>query len=441
MAVTTRPSASTGGPNSARTRPTHVRWAFPEPRRTTLSTRVVVGRDDACGTVLAGLEVSRQHAEFRVDGPIAAVRDLGSSNGVVLNGQRVKDAPIERGDVIRLGEWIGVVVEEDAAATDFCELAADWFGGATLARSVEPLRRVTADLPLVVEGETGTGKEGLARAAHVWSRRPGAFVPVNCAALPEQLAEAELFGHRKGAFTGADSAGLGLFRAAEHGTLFLDEILELTLPLQAKLLRALQDGSVRPVGETRDVAVDVRVVAAAQEALSAAVADRRFRADLHARLDGLTIILPPLRERREDIPPLFLRFIKQQWLAPFPVIEPKLIEAICLYDWPLNVRELALLCRRFAAVHSHEPVLKRAHLPARMLARDGLEEPPAPAAQQKRSWRRATDHGEFEALLTALRQNSGSVGRAAASLGISRARAYRLLSAHPDFSLDSLRSS
>jgi transcriptional regulator with PAS, ATPase and Fis domain len=197
------------------------------------------------------------------------------------------------------------------------------------------------------------------------------------------------------------------------------------------------------VGETRDVPVDVRVIAATQEPLSSAVADKRFRADLLARLDGLTVVLPPLRERREDIVPLFLGFLAQQGQKA-PALEPKLVEAICLYEWPLNVRELGLLARRLIAVHGQEPLLKKAHLPERMVGRDAgsaAQPPPAAAGREKRAWRKVDDHGEFEALMAALREHGGSVGRAAAAIGISRARAYRVLSAHPDFSLDEVRES
>jgi transcriptional regulator with PAS, ATPase and Fis domain len=418
---------------------------FPERLSTPLTGRSVIGRDAACTTVLNGSELSRQHAEFRVDGPIVAVRDLDSRNGVFVNGARVTDAPVAPGDVVRCGEWIGVLVSIAApSASAFGEIGAGWFGGATLRAAVEPARRLAIDLPIVVQGETGTGKEGTARAIHAWSGRPGPFVAVNCAALPEELAEAELFGYRKGAFTGAAQASPGLFRAADGGSIFLDEILDLPLALQAKLLRVLEDRHVRAVGETRDVPVDVRVIAATQEPLGAAAAVRRFRADLHARLDGLTVILPPLRERREDVVPLFLEFLRQHAGGRPPAVEPKLIEALCLYDWPLNVRELLLLARRLLGVHGHEPALKRAHLPSRMLERRpeaAAEKSGAEPGDEGKPARRATDdRSEFDALIDALRREQGSVARAAALIGVSRARAYRLISAHPDFSLDQVRS-
>ncbi len=433
--------------------------------RAASSSAFVIGRDETCDLRLAGSEISRRHAEFRVDGPVVAVRDLESRNGVFVNGVRQTDAPLLRGDVVRCGEWIGVAVVEPDGAPGFREISAGWYGGATLAAAAEPARRVaadpsTADLAIVVQGETGTGKEGMARAIHAGSGRGGPFVAVNCAALPSELAEAELFGYRKGAFTGAHAASVGLFRAADGGSLFLDEILELPLSLQPKLLRVLEERKVRALGETRDVAIDVRVIAATQEPLADAVASARFRADLQARLEGLTVILPPLRERREDIVPLFLQFVQslpgQAPPAPAALAEPKLIEALCLYDWPLNVRELALCAKRLVGVHGIGGLWRRFHLPERMLSRTRLvvegasgpvddpnAEGPAAggarAAGEPRARRKTTDETEFDALIAALRTHGGSVAQAARAIGVGRARAYRLLSAHPDFSLEDVR--
>jgi transcriptional regulator with PAS, ATPase and Fis domain len=421
--------------------PSHVRWVFPAPMAMRLEGVKVVGRDDSCDSVLVGTEISRRHAEFRVDGPLVAVRDLESRNGVFVNGERRVDAPIALGDVIRCGEWIGVVVWQggDDEAAAFREIAPGWHGGATLFAAVEPARRLAADLPIIIQGETGTGKEGMARALHDWSGRKGPLVAVNCAALPGELAEAELFGYRKGAFTGADTNSPGLFRAAEGGSIFLDEILELPMALQAKLLRVLEDRRVRALGETRDVPIDVRIIAATQEPLSEAVADRRFRADLHGRLDGLTLVLPPLRDRREDIAPLFLEFLRVYGVGRSLEVEAKLVETLCLYDWPLNVRELVLLTRRLLGVHGQERTLKKAFLPERILTRGSRADPGAsivPSTPDKRAWRKTDDDAEFEALIKALREQGGSVARAASAIGVNRSRAYRLLAAHPDFSLE-----
>lgn len=410
-----------------------VRWVFPDSRAMSLLGRLTVGRDVSCDVQLPGKEISRKHAEFRVDGPLIALCDLGSRNGVHVNGRQRDAGPISPGDVVRCGEWVGVVVAE-SDDLGFRELSTGWFGGATLARAVADARRVPTDLPIVLQGETGTGKECAARAIHASSQRQGDFVAVNCAALPDQLVESELFGHKRGAFTGADKSSLGFFRSAQGGTLFLDEIQELPIGIQPKLLRAIERREVVPVGESYPIPIDVRLVSASQDALSGLVSEGRFRADLQARIDGLTVVLPPLRLRREDIAPLFFEFLRQQALPVAPSVEPKLVEALCLYDWPLNVRELLLLTRRLAAVHGTEPVLRRDHLPTRLRERATIppSQPPG-VSRAKRSWRPVDNENEFEALTRALKEHRGNVSRAAASLGISRARAYRLLSAHPDF--------
>jgi transcriptional regulator with PAS, ATPase and Fis domain len=379
----------------------------------------------------------------RLDGPVAAIRDLGSRNGVFVNGERRDDAPLLPGDVLRCGEWIAVV-SHDGERDSFHAIAPGWLGGAALASAVLPAQRLPPDLPVILHGETGTGKEGAARAIHAWSGRQGPFLAVNCAALPSHLVEAELFGHKRGAFTGADKASPGLFRAAHGGTLFLDEILELPKDIQPKLLRVLEQHEVLPLGETRPVSVDARIVCATQESLVDAVADRRFRADLLARLDGYTVAIPPLRARREDVVPLFLAFLREHAGGRPPAIEPRLAEALALYDWPLNVRELLLLTRRLLGLFGTEATLKKSHLPARVLARapepaDKTRSDSQAAPPPKRAWRRTNDDAEFDALVDALREHRGNVARAAVAVGISRARAYRLIAARPDFSIDGVR--
>jgi transcriptional regulator with AAA-type ATPase domain len=436
---TTSPGVSTGHDQAGK-RGRRVRWVFP----LTLSTpsftgRHVVGRDEACDTLLPGDQISRKHAEFRVDGPVLAVRDLDSRNGVHVNGVRRTDFALLPGDAIRCGEWVGIVVAGDGP-DGLEEIAPGWYGGATLAAAVAPARRAGADLPVIVQGETGTGKEGLARAVHSWSGRTGPFVAVNCAALPSQVVDSELFGHRKGAFTGADRASPGLFRAAHGGTIFLDEILELPAETQPKLLRVLEQHEVLPLGETTPVAVDVRVVVATQEPLSAAVSAKRFRADLHARVDGLTVVLPPLRDRREDIVPLFQKLLRQHAGGPGPELDPKLVESLVTYGWPLNVRELVLLARRQLTVHGQERILKRSHLPDRMRGLSERSKEGALTPAEARPARRSTDDGtEFDSLVGALRAHNGVLAQAAEAIGITRARAYRLLAAHPDFSIENER--
>ncbi|MDB4980248.1 MAG: Flagellar regulatory protein FleQ [Myxococcales bacterium] len=431
------PSASTG-PDRFQKRAGQIRWVFPRPAATIMSAaRRIVGRDDTCDTILEGTEISRRHAEFRVDGPMLAVRDLESRNGVFVNGVRRTDAPLGPGDVVRCGEWIGVAVSDDSAQ-GLVEIVPGWHAGPAMQAAIAPARAAPTDLRIVLQGETGTGKEGLARAVHSWSDRRGPFVAVNCAALPAHLAEAELFGHRRGAFTGADRAGLGFFRAADAGTLFLDEILELPLDVQAKLLRVLQQREVQALGETTPVPIDVRLVAATQVPLADAVKAGRFRLDLQARLDGITIELPPLRARRDDIAPLFQRFLRQSAGGHPPALDPKLVEALTLYEWPLNVRELLALARKLLVMHGHEPTLKRSHLPASFLERavDGARPSDDAGALKGRARRSTDDEAEFAALVAALRANERNIAKAAQAIGVSRGRAYRLLAAHPEFSLD-----
>ena len=265
---------------------------------------------------------------------------------------------------MRVGGWIGVVTTAPATIE---EITPGFWGGAALGAALAPLRRAAAtDLPIILEGETGTGKEMVAGALHRWSGRGGPLVAVNCAALPEALAEGELFGYRRGAFTGADRANPGFFRSADGGTLLLDEISDLPLALQAKLLRVLEQREVHPLGEARPVPVDVRVVVAGQQSLMESARTGRFRPDLLARLDGLTVKLPPLRARREDVVPLFSRFLETFGRGRAPAFESDLAERLCVHDWPFNVRELVLLTRRLLALHEPDTTLRAHHLPERI---------------------------------------------------------------------------
>lgn len=224
-------------------------------------------------------------------------------------------------------------------------------------------RVAPSEATVLVHGESGTGKELVARALHNGSnRRNGPFIPVNCGAIPENLIESELFGHKKGAFTGADSDAPGLFREAEGGTLFLDEIGELPLQMQAKLLRVLQEKTVRPVGGTRDLPVDVRIIAATNRNLKKEVERNAFREDLFYRLNVIGINLPPLRERKEDLPGL-VNSILQRLVAQelVPVVPPATMQLLLQYSYPGNVRELENILER-AVVLGGEVILPE-HLP------------------------------------------------------------------------------
>jgi transcriptional regulator with PAS, ATPase and Fis domain len=425
-----------------------IRWVFPTSRGllTHLADeRIGLGRDDDCQVKLLGKECSRHHAEIRREGPLHIVKDLGSRNGIFVNGAKVQESPIRPGQVLRMGEWIGIVIQVSPDVADhdpvFDLLAANLAGGPVLRPILEQAKKAASSaLPTVILGETGTGKEGLAHAMHEWSGRKGPFLAVNCATLVPTLAEAELFGYRKGAFTGADRASPGFFRAAQGGTLLLDEVTDLPEPVQAKFLRALEQREISPLGESAPVRIDVRVLAATQIPLAKVVDEHRFRADLCARLNGLTIRLPPLRERKQEIAFLFLHLLRLHAGGRPSDVEPRLVEQLCLHDWPFNVRELDLLARRLLVLHGHEEVLRRSHLPEEILNRPETGAPvPAPvaavgsgaisAAPNTPESHRARRERELSLLTEALRTHKGSVARAAAAVGISRQRAYRLMEA------------
>ena len=405
---------------------TWLRWVFPPDHEgVPLEHGLAIGRDAECQVQLGGNGVSRRHLEVYRQGPVFALKDLGSTNGSFLDGKRFEHAPVTPGAVLRVGDHVGIFVESVGRPGEFGEIALGLFGGQELRVALDAVgRAATSDLSVVIIGATGTGKERVARAVHQLSGRKGPFHAINCAALPKSLAEAELFGYRKGAFTGAERASIGHFRAADRGTLFLDEIAELPLSLQSKLLRVLEERTVTPLGETEAIPIDVRVIAATQRPLPDSVAAREFRDDLMARLDGLTVLLPALRDRPADIAPLFQCFVTNYSGGRPPEIDSKLIECLCLYHWPGNVREMEQLARRLLAVHGVEPLLKRSFLPESLLSRLPQGSVSRPPPEGPLSERREYD---VRRLAQALKQTAGNVSAAAALVGFSRQRAYRLL--------------
>ena len=285
-------------------------------------------------------------------------------------------------------------------------------------------RFAASDAPVAVLGETGTGKEVVARMLHASSRRAAqSFVPVNVAALPAELLESELFGHEKGAFTGASTARRGLFEAADKGTLFLDEVGEMPLPLQAKLLRALQDGEIRRVGEAEPFSVDVRVVCATHRDLAERVRQGAFREDLFYRLKVLSIQVPPLRERREDILPLACRLLTEERpdLRGFTGAAK---ERLLSYRWPGNVRELQNVIKHGAALATG-PEVDAEDLPEDM-ARGPVE--PGPTAPPSGALR-SLEEVEREHILRVLDACGGSQAEAARVLGVARNTLWRKLRA------------
>ena len=273
---------------------------------------------------------------------------------------------------------------------------------------------------VLITGESGVGKEVVADLIHGWSpRAAGPLVKLNCAAIPENLLESELFGHEKGAFTGAQQLRIGRFEEANGGTIFLDEIGELPMPLQAKLLRVIQDGTFRRVGSSRDLRVDARVLAATNRDLETQIAAGQFREDLFYRLNVMEIHIPPLRERREDILPLATYFI-ELFSRQKPRFSASVTASMMRYRWPGNVRELRNAMERAALLSRGEIVLPE-HLPTRILT--ASTEPGGEAAESPR-----LEAIERDAILKALRKNNYNRTETARELAISRrALIYKLL--------------
>jgi two-component system, NtrC family, response regulator HydG len=326
---------------------------------------------------------------------------------------------IERRSLVRRNRELEEVLRERGGTAEIVGRSA---AIRALQRKVESLRHNESNV--LIQGESGTGKELVARALHAASpRRGGPFLPVDCGALPETIIESELFGHERGAFTGAIGAP-GLFRLAERGTLFLDEVGELPLHVQAKLLRALQQREVRPVGGGEPVPVDIRVIAASNRDLAAMVESGRFRADLFYRLNVVRIDVAPLRERMEDVPLLAAHFLAKHARSgePAPFLGSDALEKLLRYAWPGNVRELE------NAVESALALARGATLRAGDF---GVEAPlrsePAPPPD---ALPLTLDAYERCALERALQESGGDATEAARRLGIGRSTYYRKLARH-----------
>lgn len=296
-------------------------------------------------------------------------------------------------------------------------------------------RIAASDIPVLLEGPTGTGKEVLARFVHRLSgRAQGPFVAVNCAAMPEAMLEALLFGHKKGAFTGAAEAAEGLFRAADGGTLLLDEIGELPLALQSKMLRALQEGEILPLGATRPIKVDVRVVAATNRQLAAEVEAGRFREDLLYRLNVFPLALPALRDRPGDIAPLAFAMLLRHAPAPGQPgwLSPEALAALEAHPWPGNVRELENVIRRAILLAGGGAAIAPGHIVFDTAVRPVAEASGAPALTRITAPRSLSDvafASEARAILETLASNGGNRAATARTLGISeRTLRYRLAS-------------
>jgi formate hydrogenlyase transcriptional activator len=288
-----------------------------------------------------------------------------------------------------------------------------------LKRTLEQIELVApTDATVLIQGETGTGKELLARAVHALSgRRAQRFIKLNCAAIPADLLESELFGHEKGAFTGAIAQGIGRFEQADGGTLFLDEVGDIPLSLQTKLLRVLQEREIERVGSTRTIRVDFRLVAATNRDLATMISDKQFRSDLYYRLNVFPIVSPALRERRDDVPLLVSDFTKRfarRMSRPIHTIPVETMDALIKYDWPGNVRELEHFIERSVILSRGETL----EAPIAELARPG----PASSLDEGQRFR-TLDEAMRDHIYRALQQANWHVGGrrgAAAKLGVKR---------------------
>jgi len=303
-------------------------------------------------------------------------------------------------------------------------------GTSTAMRQVYGLmsRAMTTDVTVLIRGESGTGKEVVAKALHAnGTRRTGPFLGVNCAAVPEGLIESELFGHEPGAFTGATRRRVGCFERAHGGTILLDEIADMKPELQAKLLRVLQERELQRVGGTATIPVDVQVIAATNQDLEAAMQAGTFRKDLYYRLAVFPIVLPSLRERREDIPQLVAHWLKQYAERAGESVKeicPRAMRLLLAYDWPGNVRELNSVIER-AALMETGGTIQAAGLPARLKS----VPPQGDAAEEPAGFARVQPLADVErqAVARALEAAGHNVTRAAQALGISRATLHRKL--------------
>jgi two-component system, NtrC family, response regulator AtoC len=394
-----------------------------------------------------GLAVLREFKQFSPETSIVLLTAFGSMEGAIeairLGAYDYLAKPFKREEitlVVRRSLEHGRLVRENAR---FREELRDRHDLSRLVGSSPPMLEVyklvarvsTGKSTVLLEGESGTGKELIARAIHYnGMRRDKPFVPVNCAALPEPLLESELFGHEKGAFTGAIGAKLGLFETADQGTIFLDEISEFGPALQAKLLRAIQEQEVRHVGGTATVKVDVRVIAATNRSLAGEVKEGRFREDLFYRLNVVRIVLPPLRDRLDDIPMLAQHFLQKYTTGssqPIRGFVPDTMALLRRYHWPGNVRELENVIERAVSL-AHGPLILPEDLPEAILQasepvrRDGMGLTPEDIRDDVTVDLVTLEQLEKRYLMKVLRETGGNKVRAAKILGIDRRTLYRM---------------
>jgi len=400
----------------------------------------VIGREPPADLVVPVNAVSRTHAEITWEKGAFSLRDRGSTNGTLVDGHRLTEARLEHGQEVRFGDAIFKFVEADADAFEGYRIdgalasgrhrlargTTELVGGYQMDRIAAEIERIAGSpISVLLLGESGTGKEVVAREIHRASGRRGPFRAVNCAAIPENLLESELFGYKRGAFSGADRDKQGLLRAAHEGTLLLDEIGDMPLDAQAKLLRVLQSKEVYPLGATAPEVVDVRVVCATHRDLKRLEHEERFRPDLFARLNEYQLRLPPLRDRKEDVY-LLLRTFLERHGRPDLGVSFLFMTGLLHYDFPYNVRELEACVKRAIAL-ADGPILDAPLLPEPIRDEMDVYGRVGGAVPESASHPSTPRHGtpteaELRALLVEHGGNVAAVGR---TLGKARMQIHR----------------
>jgi len=416
--------------------------------------RCILGVHPSCDLVLADPAVSRFHCELTSGERRVRIRDLGSSNGTIVDGLRIRDADLRGGSLIRIGR--SVIRFQYLGRSTHLALSQRTRFGVVVGCSVSMRhlfslleRAAASDLTILLQGETGTGKTATARSIHMESaRQQGPLVLVDCSTLPGNLLESELFGHEKGAFTGAYGRRVGAFEEADGGTLFLDEIGELPLDLQTKLLGVLENREIRRLGSNRGQTVNVRVIAATNRDLRAEVNIGRFREDLYYRLSVIDIELPPLRERVDDLPALAESLLQREGVSVERIAQlltPGMLRTLQGSAWPGNVRELRNYLQRCLIFGPDMPdadpppsLLSPAEPPGLNLdaadAGGGVAVARGIPIDITRTFSDARQNAlvAFEQgyIVALMRAHDGKVSRAADAAGINRTYLYRLLQRH-----------
>jgi DNA-binding NtrC family response regulator len=389
---------------------------------------LTVGRHATNDLVLDDPAVSGVHVEIQAAGTTVRIRDGGSTNGTWLGPHRVSEIELAPGGEIRVGSTL-LRLDVDAGTVPAKATSREAFGdlvgrSAAMRELFGVLERISPkNLTVLVQGETGTGKEEVARAIHAHSPRAKApFVVVDATSLPESLAEALLFGHEKGAFTGADRRRPGLFEAANGGTVFLDEIGELPAPLQAKFLRVLERREVTRVGSTAPIPVDVRVIAATHRDLRHEIDAGRFREDLFFRLAQVRVAVPPLRSRPDDIAPLCRQFLERATTEAPATLEAEALKHLEAQPWPGNVRELRNVVTRAAALAAGQ-VVRRADVAGEGFGFRGTRDERAAmdlSGTFSAAKERAIERFESAYLAALMRRTGGNLSEAAREADVAR---------------------